>query len=558
MSKKSIVPWMLLAISQAVSQAVLAQTAPPAGGQLQQIPPTPPRPTVPPRVELPAAPSATTQPESAPFLARQLSITGARSYSEAELLAVTGFVPGQQITLQALGSMATLITNHYHRGGYLVARAYLPAQEVKDGVVTIAVMEGQYGRVTLNNSTSLQANVAGDALQGLNSGAVIERAPLESRLLQLSDLRGVQVRSTLVPGASVGLSDLIVDVTPGPRINGSIDVDNAGNRYTGAYRAGVTVNLNNPAGMGDVATLRALTSGSGLHYLRGSYQVPVGRGRVGLAYSHLGYELGREFEPLQAHGTAKIATVFGSYSLVRSRNNNLNVGLSLDHKQFRDHVDSLPASTDKRAQVLVGTLYGDHRDTIGGGGINSYSLAWSAGRLDIRTPSLRAADAITARTQGHYNKLAFSFARVQQASDSVSFLASVNGQVASKNLDVSEKMELGGMYGVRAYPEGEAYADQGVLVTLEARKQLPPMSDNMVGQVHLVAFVDSGIVKLHKTPWAPGSNRRHLSGAGVGVIWSQADDFSVRAYYARKVGGGVATSAPDTSGRFWVQAVKYF
>ena len=45
------------------------------------------------------------------------------------------------------------------------------------------------------------------------------------------------------------------------------------------------------------------------------------------------------------------------------------------------------------------------------------------------------------------------------SNDTVSLFASVNGQLASKDLDSSEKMVLGGMYAVRAYPEGEAYAD---------------------------------------------------------------------------------------------------
>ncbi len=70
--------------------------------------------------------------------------------------------------------------------------------------------------------------------------------PVESPLLQLSDLPGVSVKSTLVPGASVGASDLIVDVSPGQRVTGSIDADNARNRYTGEERLGGTANLNNP------------------------------------------------------------------------------------------------------------------------------------------------------------------------------------------------------------------------------------------------------------------------------------------------------------------------
>jgi hemolysin activation/secretion protein len=49
-----------------------------------------------------------------------------------------------------------------------------------------------------------------------------------------------------------------------------------------------------------------------------------------------------------------------------------------------------------------------------------------------------------------------------------------------------------------------------------------------------------------------------LSGAGVGVYWTQSRDFAVKAFYARKLGSEAATSAPDRSGRFWVQGVKYF
>jgi hemolysin activation/secretion protein len=377
--------------------------------------------------------------------------------------------------------------------------------------------------------------------------------PLEDRLLRLSDVPGVHVRSTLVPGASIGLSDLIVEVKPGALVSGSVDADNAGNRYTGENRIGVTLNLNNPTGHGDLATLRVLTSGSGLRYGRVAYQTLVDKGCVGVAYSDLAYELGHPFKAPNANGHARIATLFGSYPLIRSRNANLSAGLTLDSKLFQDH----SVATDKRVQVATASLTGDHRDAWGGSGLNSYSVAWSTGHLDIRTPDARALDAATAQSDGRYHKLSFAVSRLQQATQTLSFLASINGQMASKNLDASEKMALGGMYGVRAYPEGEAYADEGYLLTLEARQPLP-MPPHMLGQLQAVAFIDAGEVKLNHSPWAEGTRRRHLSGAGVGLYWTRANSFSVKAFYARKLGNEDATSAPDKSGRFWIQAVKYF
>jgi hemolysin activation/secretion protein len=49
-----------------------------------------------------------------------------------------------------------------------------------------------------------------------------------------------------------------------------------------------------------------------------------------------------------------------------------------------------------------------------------------------------------------------------------------------------------------------------------------------------------------------------LSGAGLGAYWTKARDFSIKAFYAWKLGSEDALSAPDKSGRFWIQAVKYF
>ena len=555
MFTNKLLPFALLALSQ----SLFAQQPPSAGSQIQQIPPSPVPQKIAPIIRIePSSAPATPASDAVKIIVNSLQVTGALTYSEDELVALTGFRPGSELTLADLRGMALKITERYRSNGYFVAQAYLPAQEIKNGAVTIAVIEGQYGQVAVRNQSNLSDGLINSQLQGINSGDTVAIAPLESRLLLLSDIPGVNVSSTLTPGASVGASDLVVDVTPGRRVTGSIDADNAGNRYTGEYRLGATVNLNNAAGLGDVASLRMLTSGSGLNYARGSYQMQFGKATAGLAYSWLSYELGKEFSGLQANGTAKIASVYGSYPLIRSRNTNLYAQLAYDYKTFQDKVDSTSTVTDRKGQALMATLRGDHRDSLGRGGLTSYSLTGTAGNIDIQTPAMRAFDAVTAQSNGHYTKLGFSAMRLQSVTDTVSLYAGINGQVASKNLDSSEKMELGGMNGVRAYPEGEAYADQGYLLTLEARMQLPRFSEQMTGQMQLIGFVDAGSVTLNKTPWTAGDNRRTLSGAGLGLNWSENNSFLVRAYYARKLGSSTAISAPDKSGRFWIQAVKYF
>ena len=144
MFKNKLLPFALLALSQ----SVFAQQPPSAGSQIQQIPPSPTPQKAVPKISIePSIEPATAASDAVKIIVNSLRVTGARAYSEAELLAVTGFKSGSELTLSDLRGMASRIADYYHRNGYFVAQAYLPAQDIKDGVVTIAVIDGQYGKV---------------------------------------------------------------------------------------------------------------------------------------------------------------------------------------------------------------------------------------------------------------------------------------------------------------------------------------------------------------------------------------------------------------------------
>lgn len=532
---------------------------PPTAGQLQQIPPAAvlrrPAPDI--RIERPEAPMDAVA-EGARIRVDALRISGATLFTEAELVAAADFTPGRDLTLPELRNAAARITRFYNDRGYVLAQAYLPAQDVVGGAVTIAVVEGRYGAIDLRNQAGVPNALVGGVLSGLNRGDPVAIAPLERRLLLLSDIPGVVVRSTLSPGAEVGSSDLTVDLTRAPRIYGSLEADNAGNRYTGAYRFGGSVNLANPTGLGDLISLRLLASTEGLAYGRAAWQVPLGAATVGVAYTHLQYELGREFAALDAGGTADIFSVFASYPLIRSRSANLYALASFDAKFLSDEIGLVSQVSDKEIRALTVGLRGDSRDGFGGGGWNAGSLSWTSGELDIESPLERAADAAAARTQGGFNKVQYAVSRLQTVSGPLSVYGALRGQIAMDNLDASEKMELGGAYAVRAYPEGEAYGDEGYVATVEARLALDQWTSSLPGEFQLIGFVETGEVDFAHDPWFTGPNHARRSGAGVGLNWSGPDDLFVRASYARRLGDQVVTSGPDDSGRAWFQIVKLF
>ena len=543
-----------------MAQAQQPQRPPDAGiiqREMQQPQPAPAKPAPPvPRIETPERP-ALTAPATVRFQVKAIRVTGSTVYSSAQLEALVSGYTGREAGLADLQEAAARITRHYRENGYPVARAYLPAQDVREGVVEIAVIEGRYGKVELNNRSRVNDGVVQRFLTPLQPGAAIEGKALERGLLLLSDLPGIALPdAALRPGAKTGESDLALTLEPAPLASGNIGLDNYGNRYTGTYRVSGGFSLASPTGYGDLFTAQASTAGEGLNSQRVAYQLPVGGGglRVGAAYSNSDYELGKQFSPLDATGHAKVATLGATYPFVRSLGLNLTGSLSFDAKRLEDRVGAAGSVTPKRNDGVTAGLAGNWQDS-GGKASNSFSLTAVAGRLHIDSAAAQLLDDAGPRTSGSFNKVGYSISRLQQLGGPLSGFVSLTGQQAGKNLDSSEKFLLGGPHGVRSYPQGEAAGDDAFIVTAELRYRV---AQAPIDGVELVALFDYGESRINHHAFAPVGNLRKLSGVGVGLNIASASGWLLRSAWSWRTGSEPATSDTPRSRRGWLQVVKFF
>lgn len=545
-------------------QAATSPSAPTVGTQFNQIPSRPiNQPKTSPQLQLEQDSTAveeTGSPDMTTIPVREIKISDASVFSEKELLKISGYNGPGDMTLKTLRSYAARIADYYHQNGYLLAQVYLPAQDIVKGIVQISVIEGRFGAVTVRNETGYADALLTEVLYGLRSGDPISVSSLESRLLLLSDIPGMNVKSTFVPGRDTGTSDLFITATPGDLINGNIIADNSGNTYSGKNRAIASVNINNPSGYGDVISLRGMSTFNGLNYGRFAYQIQSNRLKLGADFSKMDYNLNDPFAGVNGNGTT--TNVFGSYALLRTRKNNLYVQMAYESKVLRD------ALSDKRVNLITATLSGDRRDAIlGKEGTSNFSLALSAGRLNIESGADLASDQAStgAHVNGRFNRVGMSLTRLQTLNEKTNLYVSLSGQGASKNMDVSEKFSLGGANSVRAYPEGEAYGDIGYILTVELRRKLGDVW-GLPGEFQATTFLDTGTDLLYKSLDASNSlivtstgNRRTLTGIGVGLDWSDGGDTSLRASYAHKLGAAATTSVTNASGgQFWIQGSQNF
>ena len=493
----------------------------------------------------------------AKVMVKSVVITGNKEIPTEQLQPLVASLVGSERSLTQLNAAARRITAYYRSQGFAVARAYLPAQDITDGAVTISIIEGRISSHKINNQSLLSDERAQAYLGQVKDGDVIKSDQIDRGLLLLQDTPGVSTsRATLQPGASVGTSELLIEVNPAKPYSGNVVLDNYGSRYTGEYRVAGTFNVISPLRIGDQFTVNALTSGQNLSFARLAYQLPVGSDglKLGAAYSDVHYKLGKEFEALQAHGTATSASVFAAYPFIRSQFKNLNGTVALEDKRLKDYVDGTATFTPKKVTVTSFGLSGSLQDALGGGGITGMDLSLILGKLSIDSPTALAIDAASAQSNGSYTRMTYGLNRLQRFTDSTFLSVSLSGQTASKNLDSSEKFSLGGVNGVRAYPQGEAGGDEGYRGTVELRH-------NVMANVQATLFYDWGSVTINRKPFGPAaSNSRNLAGVGVGVNASLGP-VQLRSSLAWRTDGGLPTSIPASSAKrptLWLQAAVAF
>jgi len=532
------------------------QAAPDAGSLLNQIQrsfPAPRLPEVgppppPPKVEI-------MEPKGPTLTVKSFTFTGNLLIPAEQLTPLLASYVGRPLSFEELRNAAAEISLHYRRQGY-VATVSVPKQEVKDGVVLLRVLESRFGGVTLDPASD--GRISPELLKQLITHAMIPGAPTDMRLLDrglllAGDLPGASV---LAAGTEEGRSDLVLLSRSTPMLSGSVSADNAGARSTGAPRALASLALASPQGQGEQFTADLLKS-EGARFGRLGFGLPVGYegSRLSLGASRMDYELvSPDFVAARLAGESTSWTADYVRPLARSRVFNVNFTAGLESKAFRNTAAGAVVS-DYAIRSVVAGFNANVYDGFLGGGVNNANLQWTAGELDLGGSPNQASVASTTKAEGRFQKLKLTLARTQNVAEGLTLVGSLNGQLASKNLDSAEKIFAGGVGGVRAYPVNEGAGDEGYVAALETRWQFAT-------RWQAIAFVDHARLRVNADNAIAGPaavNYLSYEGAGLGLSWAGPADTVWRATWSRRLGDN-PNPKPDGSDqdgtlrhdRFWL------
>ena len=550
-----------------VSQQVQAASVPDAGAllhQFQQIaPPLAPKLAPPPPVR-----EEPTLPPTNPDLKIHVEDFEIEShlFPQEVLKGLIQDSIGKDLTFAELQELARKIGDYYRDHNYL-ARAVLPRQTIKNGIIRIVVLESTLGQIKIDSAPNARADagLARDVVAAsAQPGKPLRPDELREGVARLNEIPGITAAAELEAGSNERETDAVVKVTDKNLLSASVQENNESSRSVGVWRTIAVGTMSNATGIGDQTSLLLVKSLDST-YGRLAMSAPVHASglTLGVNTSAMTYDVDEDFSATKQDGYAYTGGLNALYALLRGADHSVNLTASYDYKRLENSVLDLNSSSK---EIHVGSLgasatLADHVLT---GGTTIVNASMTTGRLNLHgNESNYAQDQASLETNGVYGKVNLAASRLQGLDTINQLFVSASAQLAPQNLDSSEQMSLGGPEGVRAYPVNEAMGDQGFLGRVELRH-------NLLDWLQLYDFYDVGWIEQHQRTWGSwnaGSdvpNDYWLHGAGIGVAVHPLDYAQINATVAHTIGDNAGQiDSKDSDGydenfRFWVRASLTF
>ena len=460
--------------------------------------------------------------------------------------------PQGTLTLQQLQEIAAYVAQYYRDRGFVLARAVIPPQTVAEERVSIRILEGILGNVTIEKNRKYQKEQLLRPFRGLIGQPVIKDR-IEAAMLVLNDYPGLSTFGVFRPGLNPGETDLLVSIMEERAADTQLHVDNYGSEYTGEYRGRVDVSWNNPfaaidrlsASFSKTYNPNNGTYGS-LNYIRHAFSP---ENTFGIGISKNDYSLGAALEPFGIKGSTTLAQAYWRRSFHRSRLFNSYGLLQLSRKSAKLNVTEGEDRADELTVLSIESGFdwaSSSRRHLATGTI-SYSQGFD-GLLGAMEPTSDPAQTNASRRGGSGIYAGGKFSKVNVGYDhwykmmpNHTLHVSLRSQFSQDLLTSLEQMPIGGPNSVRAYATSEFLRDKAVSTSVEWLMSAPgffqwkAFGNKRWGELlQFSVFADYAKGWLND-PLASDREVVSLSGVGAGMHFNY-EKFSARFEIASPLG----------------------
>lgn len=461
------------------------------------------------------------QAEKITFKLTKITLTGNHIYSKATLEKLYADKVGKVISIADLYLLAQNITNYYRNNGYILSRAILPPQHIKNGAVQIRVIEGYADKITVGGNPDGAKCIIQAYADHIKESNPLNLYDMEYYVILANQLPGCSAKAVLTPSKTKqGAADIAI-MTNVQRLRGYLTYDNYGTRYIGPHQITGSFDYSSIIASGDNFELTVAKSSRDkeLNYYDTNYTLPIfSKGlmvNVGTtqAKTHPMFVL----DPLHIFGENDIYYASLKIPVIRERNrsytitvggNVTDVGVTITRDEFKLYKDHIRSIYFSNVYGFTDKFYGN----------NLFALDFRKG-LPIfgYTQETNVLTAETSRPGGHakYFKVNAQATRLQLIKGPFSVYGIARGQYAFNPLLASEQFVYGGNLLGRGYDPSEIIGDHGLAGSVEFRYDWAA-NKRFLQAVQFYAFYDAGKI-INKFKTASSVKTDSATSTGIGA-----------------------------------------
>ena len=388
------------------------------------------------------------------------------------------------LTLGEIEEIAEEITTYYRNHGFFLAKAFLPSQDVHDGVVGLTVLEGVLGKVTVAGNDLYGSDYLIGLFDDLINKAVIYK-DIEQKLYLLNDYPGLKVTGYFKPGDQIGDTHLNINVVSEKTSSSLFRLDNHGSEFTGQNRLYYQYEHNTPVGYGDKVSLGIMRTSSPDNTTYGSinYRIPIydEKNYLYVSTSKNQYILEKESStsPVDLTGNSLVSKI--TYEKIFERTRRRSNFMRIELQNSQSEIDSESDTFDQNSSV-DSIIFSYNYDYLSDAGksVNNGRVLLSIGDFAIEpfNEKLNRFESFEKINFSHYY---LKFSTVPFTQLPIRLISKFNLQVADLSLPSIEQSPIAGPDAVRAFPVTEFSADSSAFLGLEVHFNYPKILDFKIG-----------------------------------------------------------------------------
>lgn len=445
-------------------------------------------------------PAAIVAPGGATFVLKAVIFDGSKFLGPEELEAVAARYRGRRIDISQVQRLVKEVNDLYAAKGVATAAAYLPPQDLKNGVLHVALVEGRLGSIGVKGNRALSSDYLLSRIPH-TAGEVVDVEQLTNSVAGFNKTGVAQVQAFLQPGAQFGLTDIQLAVLEPPTNALQLFVDNQGVESVGRLEGGFLYQRYAPLGIDDRLTLYLVKSDGNISGNAG-YNVPfdAAGGRVGASFTrgHTHIVEG-PFKQLDIDGDSETGSFNVSHPIFTDQNWLFLALGSFSYTRSQSQQTKIPINDNETFKESGGFTLAYTAPTFGA----SVTPIYSHGHAEFNLVDRKSDFDLATGTYAASYRLPYDF------------LATTAGafQVSSTELIPGDSLfEIGGPTTVRGFPTDAIAAATGYYNNLELHRGLVDLSPTLEG-IDGFAFYDRGEV------YSDGFKPVALNSAGLGFTY---------------------------------------